>query len=48
MVYLQQDAFDDVDAFCSIERQKETFLYVVGIIKNEFQFVDKKDVRDLF
>ena len=48
MVYLQQDAFDDVDAFCPIERQKDNFELVVSLIRQEYTFSDKEDVREYF
>jgi V/A-type H+-transporting ATPase subunit A len=48
MVYLQQDAFDDVDSSCPIERQKESFDLVCGLINASYHFEDKADVRDFF
>ncbi len=48
MVYLQQDAFDSIDAFTEIERQKITFLYINDILNKEFNFNDKKDIREFF
>ncbi len=48
MVYLQQDAFDDVDASCPINRQQENFELVVSLIRQEYNFSDKEEVRDYF
>ena len=48
MVYLQQDAFDDVDASCPIERQQENFELIVSLIRQNYNFADKDQVRDYF
>lgn len=48
MVYLQQDAFDDVDAACPLKRQKENFELVVSLIRQQYRFADKEEVRDYF
>ncbi len=48
MVYLQQDAFDDVDASCPLNRQKENFELVVSLIHQQYNFADKDQVRDFF
>ena len=48
MVYLQQDAFDDVDASMSLERQLESFRLVRGIIDREQRFDDKEKAREFF
>ncbi len=48
MVYLQQDAFDDVDASASLDRQKTTFAKIREIVKQDYAFTDKHDVRDHF
>lgn len=48
MVYLQQDAFDDVDASCPIHRQQENFELVVSLIRQRYNFTDKDEVRDYF
>ena len=48
MVYLQQDAFDKVDASVPIERQKMTFKIVHGIAARDFAFHDKTAARDYF
>ncbi len=48
MVYLQQDAFDAVDAAMSRARQKESFALVSAIIARECQFETKDEVREFF
>ncbi len=48
MVYLQQDAFDDVDASTPINRQRENFELVVSLIRQRYNFTDKDEVRDYF
>jgi V/A-type H+-transporting ATPase subunit A len=48
MVYLQQDAFDDVDVSVSRERQLESFQLLKGLIGREYRFPDKDEARDFF
>lgn len=48
MVYLQQDAFDDVDAAAPIDRQREMFNRVYALVTEENRFDDKDAVRDYF
>jgi V/A-type H+-transporting ATPase subunit A len=48
MVYLQQDAFDDVDAAMPRERQLESFNLLKELVKSEYQFKDKDEVREFF
>ncbi|AFY70876.1 H+transporting two-sector ATPase alpha/beta subunit central region [Thalassoporum mexicanum PCC 7367] len=49
MVYLQQDAFDDVDASTSTDRQKEAFGMVCDIVLDtDFVFDSKEAVRECF
>ena len=48
MVYLQQDAFDDVDASAPLKRQQETFDIVMLVAKRDFDFGDKTAARDFF
>jgi V/A-type H+-transporting ATPase subunit A len=48
MVYLQQDAFDKVDASAPLERQKNTFTLVYDLINRQYQFPDKESARDYF
>ena len=39
-VILQQDAFDDIDANCPLERQKMMYEMVVDVCRKEFNFSD--------
>ena len=39
-VILQQDAFDDIDANCPIERQKLMYEMVLDVCRKEFDFAD--------
>ena len=39
-VILQQDAFDDIDANCPLERQKMMYEMVVDVCRKEFKFND--------
>lgn len=48
MVYLQQDAFDKVDASVSIDRQQLTFKRVYDIATGSLTFEDKASARDHF
>lgn len=48
MVYLQQDAFDDVDVSVPIERQKENFNYIFELVNTEYQFEDQEQARSFF
>ncbi len=48
MVYLQQDAFDDVDAAAPIDRQREMFNRVYALLTEDNRFDDKDAVRDYF
>lgn len=48
MVYLQQDAFDDVDVSAPLARQQETFDLVYRIATTDFAFEDKEAVRKFF
>src|SRR6266446_170479 len=48
MVYLQQDAFDEVDASAALPRQKRTFDLVFDLINRPYQFADKSAIRDYF
>ena len=48
MVYLQQDAFDSVDASAPLKRQKGTFSMVYDLVNREFTFEDKSTARDFF
>jgi V/A-type H+-transporting ATPase subunit A len=48
MVYLQQDAFDTVDATVPLERQIKTFKLVYDVTQSKGVFVDKAEVRQVF
>jgi V/A-type H+/Na+-transporting ATPase subunit A len=47
-VYLQQNGFDEVDAATGQERQKYVFGKVIGIMKKEVKFTEKKEAREFF
>ncbi|HZR82970.1 MAG TPA: V-type ATP synthase subunit A [Candidatus Binatia bacterium] len=48
MVYLQQDAFDAVDASTLPERQREAFELVRSIIQRDYAFGDREEARRFF
>lgn len=48
MVYLQQDAFDEIDASVSPERLRELFDLVHDVALRDYGFTDKDDVRRHF
>ncbi|MGR9114543.1 MAG: V-type ATP synthase subunit A [Gammaproteobacteria bacterium] len=48
MVYLQQDAFDDVDVAVPLARQKEVFTLILKMVKADYQFADQNEARDYF
>ena len=48
MVFLQQDAFDAVDASMSLERQQESFDLLKALIEKDYRFKDKDEARDFF
>ena len=48
MVYLQQDAFDDVDVSVSIERQKENFMRILNLVAKNYKFDNQEQVRSFF
>ncbi len=47
-VYLQQNAFNDVDAATPIERQKHVFSFIVRLLKTNLTFEDKDAARGFF
>jgi V/A-type H+-transporting ATPase subunit A len=47
-VYLQQNAFDEVDAATTKERQQYVFHVAHGILETEFDFDDKDSARRFF
>jgi len=48
MVYLQQDAYDDVDIAVPIKRQKDSFKKIVELINADYRFVNQDEARDYF
>jgi V/A-type H+-transporting ATPase subunit A len=48
MVYLQQDAFDAVDASTPQARQKESFELVRSLVQRDYPFRDKEEARRFF
>jgi V/A-type H+/Na+-transporting ATPase subunit A len=48
MVYLQQDAFDKVDASAALPRQKRTSDLVFDLVNRTYQFPDKSAIHDYF
>ncbi len=47
-VYLQQDAYHEIDAACSADRQKYVFDCVYRILKTAMEFKDKDSARGFF
>lgn len=47
-VILQQDAFDDIDAYTSFERQRYMYNMVLGICERKFEFSDFEACSALF
>jgi V/A-type H+-transporting ATPase subunit A len=48
MVYLQQDAFDPVDASVPLDRQKEEFELLRSLIQRDYPFKDKDEAHGFF
>jgi len=48
MVYLQQDAFDPVDASAPLERQKSIFAKVSEVVMRDYAFPTKDEARAYF
>lgn len=48
MAYLQQDAFDDVDASMPRERQLESLRLVMSLIDRDYGFTDRNEAREFF
>lgn len=48
MVYLQQDAFDEVDASTPLERQKLSLDKVFELVDRSYAFADKDQAQDYF
>ena len=47
-VILQQDAFDDIDANCPIERQKFMFDFVMEVCRKQYGFVEFEECSAFF
>jgi V/A-type H+-transporting ATPase subunit A len=47
-IYLQQNAFDPVDAYNTMERQVYTFTKVSAVLKKDIQAKDKDEARNIF
>ena len=47
-VYFQQNSFDEVDAACSVERQKYVFNKVVQVLGSDYDLKDKDEARNYF
>jgi V/A-type H+-transporting ATPase subunit A len=47
-VYLQQNSFDEVDCFCSEERQNHVFELLRGIANTTMKFKNKEEARRYF
>jgi len=48
MVYLQQDAFDEVDVSVSIERQKVSFKRIIELVNLKYSFENQEQARVFF
>ena len=47
-VILQQDAFDDIDANCPIDRQKYMFDFVMEMCRKQYEFADFEECSAFF
>ncbi|MFA5984037.1 MAG: V-type ATP synthase subunit A [Methylococcaceae bacterium] len=48
LVYLQQDAYDDVDVAVPIKRQQESFKKIASLVQVDYQFTSQELARDYF
>lgn len=48
MVYLQQDAYDEVDVAVPIKRQQENFKKIVELVSADYSFANQDEARDYF
>jgi len=48
MVYLQRDAYDKVDVSVHLDRQKEAFALVRGLVQRDYPFADKEEAHRFF
>jgi V/A-type H+-transporting ATPase subunit A len=47
-VYLQQNAFNEVDAACPADRQRYIFNFIDELLQSRFQFTEKDEARNFF
>lgn len=47
-VYLQQNSFDEIDAFCPRHRQEYVFSFLIEILEKELDFPRKEEARSFF
>jgi len=47
-VYLQQNSFDDVDAFCTEDRQHHVFNVIVEFLSSTLSLSTREAARDFF
>ncbi len=47
-VYLQQNAFNDVDAASPVERQRHVFAFISRLLKTQLKFADQEAARGFF
>lgn len=47
-VYLQQNAFNEVDAATPVDRQKHVFTFIAHLLKTKLKFEDKEAARGFF
>ena len=48
MAYLQQDAYDEVDVSVPLDRQREVFTLIHGLMQRAYPFNDKEDAQRFF
>jgi V/A-type H+-transporting ATPase subunit A len=48
MAYLQQDAYDQVDVSVPLDRQREVFTLVHGLMQRDYPFKDKAEAHRFF
>ena len=48
MVYLQQDAYDEVDVAVPIKRQRENFRLILELVSADYKFASQNQARDYF
>ncbi len=48
MIFMQQDAFDEVDVSMPLERQLESLRLLRSLIDQDYRFKDRDQARDFF